>query len=111
MHGDLAGHLLQSVDGAPSPRFPTLADLADDDRRVRGDAGELDGAHGQSSQDIIPPPGGNRTEREHRIFGAGQPVVHFEITGKDGKRLQEFYTKLFDWHIDADNLLQLFETG
>ena len=41
----------------------------------------------------------------------GQPVVHFEITGKDGKRLQEFYAKLFDWHIDAANLLQLFETG
>ncbi len=33
----------------------------------------------------------------------GQPVVHFEITGKDAKRLQEFYGKLFDWHIDANN--------
>ncbi len=33
----------------------------------------------------------------------GQPVVHFEITGKDGKRLQEFYSKLFDWRIDAVN--------
>ena len=31
------------------------------------------------------------------------PVVHFEITGKDGKALQEFYGKLFDWHVDADN--------
>lgn len=33
----------------------------------------------------------------------GQPVVHFEIIGKDSKRLQEFYSKLFDWHIDASN--------
>ena len=31
------------------------------------------------------------------------PVVHFEITGKDGKALQEFYGKLFDWHVATDN--------
>ena len=31
------------------------------------------------------------------------PVVHFEITGKDAKKLQDFYGKLFDWKIDADN--------
>ena len=31
------------------------------------------------------------------------PVTHFEITGKDGKALQEFYGKLFDWHVDANN--------
>ncbi len=31
------------------------------------------------------------------------PVVHFEISGKDVKALREFYGKLFDWHIDADN--------
>ena len=29
------------------------------------------------------------------------PVVHFEIAGKDGKRLQEFYGKLFDWKVDV----------
>ncbi len=33
----------------------------------------------------------------------GQPVVHFEIVGKDAKKLQEFYAGLFGWHIDADN--------
>jgi predicted enzyme related to lactoylglutathione lyase len=33
----------------------------------------------------------------------GQAVVHFEITGKDGKKLQEYYAELFDWHINADN--------
>ncbi|MFI5176794.1 MAG: VOC family protein [Terriglobia bacterium] len=31
------------------------------------------------------------------------PVVHFEIMGKDGKELQNFYGKLFDWEIDANN--------
>lgn len=33
----------------------------------------------------------------------GQPVVHFEILGKDVKKLQDFYTGLFGWQIDADN--------
>lgn len=33
----------------------------------------------------------------------GRPVVHFEIHGKDGKRIQEFYAKLFDWSVDANN--------
>ena len=32
-----------------------------------------------------------------------QPVVHFEVLGKDGKKLQEFYGKLFDWNVDASN--------
>jgi uncharacterized protein len=32
-----------------------------------------------------------------------QPVVHFEVIGKDGKKLQDFYTKLFDWNVDANN--------
>jgi predicted enzyme related to lactoylglutathione lyase len=31
------------------------------------------------------------------------PVTHFEIIGKDGKKLQDFYAKLFGWHIDANN--------
>jgi predicted enzyme related to lactoylglutathione lyase len=30
-------------------------------------------------------------------------VVHFEIIGKDGKKLQDFYSKLFDWKVDASN--------
>jgi len=33
----------------------------------------------------------------------GQPVVHFEITGTDGKALQDYYSQLFDWKIYADN--------
>jgi uncharacterized protein len=33
----------------------------------------------------------------------GQPVVHFEIIGKDGEKLQSYYSDLFGWQIDADN--------
>jgi hypothetical protein len=37
---------------------------------------------------------------------AAQPVVHFEIHGKDGKQLQDFYSRAFDWQIDANNPMQ-----
>jgi predicted enzyme related to lactoylglutathione lyase len=33
----------------------------------------------------------------------GQPVVHFEVIGKDGPKLQQYYSDLFGWKIDADN--------
>jgi uncharacterized protein len=33
----------------------------------------------------------------------GAPVVHFEIVGKDAKKLQDFYSQLFAWKIDANN--------
>jgi uncharacterized protein len=33
----------------------------------------------------------------------GQPVVHFEVIGQDGERLQSYYSQLFGWEIDADN--------
>jgi uncharacterized protein len=33
----------------------------------------------------------------------GQPVVHFEIIGKDPDRLRSYYSELFGWEIDADN--------
>jgi uncharacterized protein len=35
----------------------------------------------------------------------GQPVVHFEVIGKDGEKLQSYYSELFGWEIDADNPL------
>jgi uncharacterized protein len=35
----------------------------------------------------------------------GKKVVQFEIIGKDGKKLQEFYSTLFDWKVDANNPL------
>jgi uncharacterized protein len=31
------------------------------------------------------------------------PVVHFEVTGKDGKKLQDFYAKTFGWQVNAEN--------
>jgi predicted enzyme related to lactoylglutathione lyase len=31
------------------------------------------------------------------------PVIWFEVIGKDGKKLQDFYSELFDWKINADN--------
>jgi predicted enzyme related to lactoylglutathione lyase len=31
------------------------------------------------------------------------PVVHFEVIGKDGPKLQKYYADLFDWQIDANN--------
>ncbi|PWK09654.1 VOC family protein [Tumebacillus permanentifrigoris] len=30
-------------------------------------------------------------------------VAHFEITGKDGAKLQEYYANLFNWEINANN--------
>ena len=35
----------------------------------------------------------------------GNPVVHFEITGKDGAKLASFFSDLFGWQIDVDNPL------
>jgi uncharacterized protein len=31
------------------------------------------------------------------------PVVHFEVIGKDGPKLQAYYADLFGWAIDATN--------
>lgn len=33
----------------------------------------------------------------------GNPVMHFEIIGKDGERLRNYYSELFGWEINADN--------
>jgi uncharacterized protein len=33
----------------------------------------------------------------------GQPVVHFEITGQDPRKLHEYYSELFGWEINAEN--------
>jgi uncharacterized protein len=33
----------------------------------------------------------------------GQPVVHFEVVGKDGAKLQKYYADLFGWEVNADN--------
>ncbi len=31
----------------------------------------------------------------------GQPVVHFEIVGKDGGTLRRYYSELFGWKIES----------
>ncbi|HEV2261946.1 MAG TPA: VOC family protein [Candidatus Rubrimentiphilum sp.] len=28
------------------------------------------------------------------------PVLHFEVTGKDAKKLQDFFQKAFDWRLE-----------
>jgi predicted enzyme related to lactoylglutathione lyase len=33
----------------------------------------------------------------------GQPVVHFEVTGKDQGKLVGYYSDLFGWQIDTNN--------
>ncbi len=33
----------------------------------------------------------------------GQPVVHFEIIGKDGDKLRSYYGELFGWEFDTGN--------
>jgi predicted enzyme related to lactoylglutathione lyase len=33
----------------------------------------------------------------------GQPVVHFEIIGKDVEKLKSYYSDLFGWEIDSNN--------
>ena len=30
----------------------------------------------------------------------GQPIVHFEIIGKDAKKLRSYYGDLFGWEFD-----------
>jgi predicted enzyme related to lactoylglutathione lyase len=31
------------------------------------------------------------------------PIVHLEITGQDGEKLQKFFSDLFGWQLNADN--------
>jgi predicted enzyme related to lactoylglutathione lyase len=33
----------------------------------------------------------------------GQPVVHFEVVGRDADALKGFYSELFGWEIDSNN--------
>jgi predicted enzyme related to lactoylglutathione lyase len=33
----------------------------------------------------------------------GQPVVHFEVIGKDADTLRSYYSELFGWEIDSGN--------
>ena len=33
----------------------------------------------------------------------GAHVIHYEVTGKDGKKLQKFYSDVFGWQVDTNN--------
>jgi predicted enzyme related to lactoylglutathione lyase len=33
------------------------------------------------------------------------PVIHFEVTGQDGPRLQQYYSELFGWNIENNEVL------
>src|SRR6476660_4351641 len=35
----------------------------------------------------------------------GQPVVHFEVTGKDPEKLRGYYGDLFGWEFDTNSLV------
>jgi len=35
----------------------------------------------------------------------GNPVVHFEVVGKDGEKLKHYYSELFGWEIDSSNAM------
>lgn len=35
----------------------------------------------------------------------GQPVVHFEIVGKDSAALRSYYSELFGWEFATDNAM------
>jgi uncharacterized protein len=41
--------------------------------------------------------------RRGREQAMGNPVVHFEVIGIDGKKLQTYYSELFGWEMDTDN--------
>src|SRR4051794_16208144 len=41
--------------------------------------------------------------RRERRSNMGQPVVHFEVIGKDGEKLRSYYSDLFGWEFNADN--------
>jgi uncharacterized protein len=56
------------------------------------------GAEGAQAVDIRAPVAGADGRSD-----MGQPVVHFEVIGQDGKKLQSYYSELFGWEIDASN--------
>jgi hypothetical protein len=42
----------------------------------------------------------------------GMPVVHWEITAKDASRLENFYSKMFDWNVhDRPRAVHPVDTG
>ena len=40
----------------------------------------------------------------------GNPVVHFEIGGKDAQKMREFYGELFDWDFEVHDIMGGYTT-
>src|SRR3954451_12430128 len=38
-----------------------------------------------------------------RRFPMGAQVIHVEVTGKDGAKLQQFFKDVFGWSLDTNN--------
>jgi predicted enzyme related to lactoylglutathione lyase len=38
-----------------------------------------------------------------RSTSMGQPVVHFEVIGKDADKLRRYYSELFEWEFESSN--------
>src|SRR3989454_9655264 len=47
--------------------------------------------------------GPSRSSHSRKESEMGQPVVHFEVIGKDGDKLTSYYSELFGWEIDSNN--------
>jgi len=41
----------------------------------------------------------------------GQPVVHFEIVGKDAAGLQKYYSELFGWQIPEGHTIGVVKSA
>src|SRR4029077_18045772 len=53
-------------------------------------------AEGQRGRSVSSPGSGERSMSDAR-------VIHFEVTGKDQKALQSYYSQLFGWKLNTDN--------
>jgi uncharacterized protein len=40
--------------------------------------------------------------KDAKAHSTGQPIVHFEIIGKDPKKLRSYYSELFGWEFDTN---------
>jgi predicted enzyme related to lactoylglutathione lyase len=40
--------------------------------------------------------------KDAKAHPTGQPIVHFEIIGKDPEKLRTYYSKLFGWEFDTN---------
>lgn len=58
----------------------------------------------------VQPEIGKKTEPE-KDTKTSCPVVHFDIGCKDNSKTKEFYTKLFDWHVDQQGPAGVIDTG